>query len=126
MRYTYNYDEFIEGFMVMYISVTGLKLTSKKYFVKFWRHAIPSFRQAQMAEGNVYAATKAVDGYQHTITVWETKKHMKAYVASGAHLEAMKIFDGIATGKIAGWEGDDIPTWDEALARWHDEGIDAG
>lgn len=110
----------------MYISVTGLKLNSPAYFVKFWRHAIPSFNQARKAEGNVFAETKSVDGYHHTITVWETKKAMKAYVASGAHLKAMKVFDGMATGKIAGWEGDAIPSWDEALTRWHQEAHDVG
>ena len=51
---------------------------------------------------------------------------MKAYVASGAHLKAMKVFDGMATGKIAGWEGDAIPSWDEALTRWHQDGHDVG
>lgn len=110
----------------MYISVTGLKLKARRHFIKFWRHAIPSFKQAEAAEGNVYSAVKSVDGYHHTITVWKTKKDMKRYVLSGAHLDAMRQFDEIATGKITAWEGDDIPTWDEALARWHREGSHVG
>lgn len=110
----------------MYISVTGLKLTSPKYFLRFWRHALPSFKQAEAAEGNVFSAVKSVDGYHHTITVWESKKAMKAYVASGAHRKAMGQFSGIATGKITAWEGEDIPTWDEALERWHQDGVEVG
>ena len=110
----------------MYISVTGLKLTSRRHFITFWRHAIPSFKQAEKAAGNLYTAVKSVDGYHHTITAWKTKKDMKAYVASGPHLVAMKKFKNIATGKIASWDGDVIPTWDEALMRWHEEAKDVG
>ena len=108
----------------MYVSVTGLRLKSLKYFAQFWRHAIPSFKQAQTAAGNLYCATKRRGAYQHTLTVWEDKKAMKAYVASGAHLKAMAIFGQIADGKTVAWQTDEMPDWTAALARWDKEATD--
>lgn len=108
----------------MYVSVTGLKLKSLKYFALFWRHAIPSFKQAQQAPGNLFCETKRRGPYQHTLTVWEDRKSMKAYVASGAHLKAMVVFGQIADGKTFGWETDEMPDWSEALSRWDQEAKD--
>ena len=55
----------------MYIAITGLK--PKNFFSKlrFWLLAIPSFRAAQKAEGNIFCETKPFNGYQHTLTAWK-------------------------------------------------------
>jgi hypothetical protein len=42
---------------------------------------------------------------------------MMAYRRSPAHLKSMRVFAQIATGKVHGYEADNIPTWDAALAR---------
>lgn len=50
----------------MYVTITGLKVRSWLQAPLFWRHAIPSLRQAQMAPGNLFADVRKVDGVQHT------------------------------------------------------------
>ena len=103
----------------MYISVTGLKPNNFFSSIRFWLLAIPSFNQAKSSEGNLFCATKSVNGYQHTITAWDSKKSMKKFVASPTHLKAMNVFPEIATGFTIGYESDEIPDWDTAIARWN-------
>lgn len=100
---------------MVYISLTGLKPKGFLGFVKFWFLAIPTFRQAQTAKGNLHSAVKKVNGYQCTITAWENRDVMLEFMRSGAHLKAMKAFHSIATGKTYGYESDAIPTWEEAF-----------
>jgi hypothetical protein len=100
----------------MYVSITALKPKGFLGYMKFWSLAIPTFRQAQTAKGNLYRAVKRVNGYQCTITAWEHREIMLEFMRSGAHLKAMKAFHSIATGKTYGYESDAIPTWDEAFA----------
>jgi hypothetical protein len=100
----------------MYVSITALKPKGFLGYMKFWSLAIPTFRQAQTAKGNLYRAVKRVNGYQCTITAWENREIMLEFMRSGAHLKAMKAFHSIATGKTYGYESDAIPTWDEAFA----------
>jgi hypothetical protein len=40
---------------------------------------------------------------------------MLDFMRSGSHLKAMKVFPGIATGKIFGYEFDTIPDWKEVF-----------
>lgn len=100
----------------MYVSLTSLKPKGILGYIKFWSFAIPTFRQAQAANGNLYRAAKRVYGYQCTITAWENREIMLEFMRSGAHLKAMKAFHSIATGKTYGYESDVIPTWEEAYA----------
>ena len=60
-------------------------------------------------------------GVQHTLTVWESREAMRAYMKSGAHLAAMKQFGRIGHGKTLGYEADTVPGWTEALAKWDAE-----
>ena len=52
----------------MYISITGLKPKNFLSKIKFWMLAIPSFRAAQKADGNLFCEVKEVNGYKHTLT----------------------------------------------------------
>jgi hypothetical protein len=40
---------------------------------------------------------------------------MLEYMKSGIHLQAMKSFHKIATGKTYGYESESIPSWPEAF-----------
>ena len=100
----------------MHISLTGLKSKSFLGFIRFWKLAIPTFKQAQTAKGNVFCEVKRIKGYQCTLTAWEDRNSMLEFMRSGVHLEAMKSFHTIATGKTYGYESDSIPTWPEAFA----------
>ena len=103
----------------MYVSVTGLKVRSWMQVPLFWRHAIPSLQQAKRAPGNLFADVRKIDGVQHTLTVWDDRKAMRAYLSSGAHLRAIRAFRVIGSGRICGYETDRQPGWDEALEYWH-------
>ncbi len=47
---------------------------------------------------------------------------MRAYLYSGAHFKAIKVFRGIATGKTAGFLTETPPGWAEIPAVWEREG----
>ena len=115
--------------MKYYVSVTGLKVKSIWHHPQFWLHAVPSAIQAQSAPGIVEARTTARNGIQHTLTVWEDRKHMLRYLREGAHLKAMKVTAQVsdpAGTKVYGYESDTIPTWEEALALWEVHGTRHG
>ena len=102
----------------MYVSVTGLKTNNVYASMKFWLFTIPAFRAAQKANGILLCENNSRNGYKHTLTVWETKAHMLAYVRSPTHLKAIKAFPSIAIGRLLSYESDVIPSWDEALLKW--------
>lgn len=99
----------------MYISITGLKPKNVFRRIQFWGLAIPSFRQAQTAEGNIFCQVKKIEGFQCTLTAWETREHMLQFMRGGVHLKAMKSFPKIATGLTYGYEGEEIPDWKQAF-----------
>lgn len=106
----------------MHISITGLKPKGILSYIKFWMLAIPTFRQAQTAAGNKHHSVKNIQGYQCTLTAWENKDAMLAFMRSGPHLKAMKAFHKIATGRTYGYESDTIPSWEEAYKLLEEKG----
>lgn len=106
----------------MYVSITGLTVRSLLLAPLFFRHAIPSLIQARKAPGNIFADVRRVAGVQHTLTVWESRAAMRAFVSSGAHLKAAGAFRQIGRGRMCGYEVDRQPSWDEALDYWHQYG----
>jgi heme-degrading monooxygenase HmoA len=105
-----------------YISITGLKPKGLFSFFRFWRLAIPSFEQARKAKGNLHCEVKRVQGFQCTLTAWESREDMLNFMRAGAHLKAMKAFHQIATGKTFGYESERIPTWTEAFSILQEKG----
>lgn len=108
----------------MYISVTGLRVRRFWHLPLFWRHAVPSMAAAKGAPGNIMADGRTVDGVHHTLSAWEAKSDMLAYLRSPAHSKAIRRFPGFATGRVHGFEADAVPGWDDALKAWHDLGRD--
>ena len=102
----------------MYISITGLKPRNFFTTIRFWIFTIPAFKAAQKSEGNLFCEVKSANGYQHTITAWKNRNFMTKYVMSKPHAKAMKNFRSIATGSTYGYEGDQIPSWKEAIGLW--------
>ena len=105
-----------------YISITGLELKRPWHVFRFYRHAAPSLRQAKRADGNLQTHVKTINGVHHTLTVWESRDAMRAFLISGPHKQAMKVFPAIATGKTFGYESDDVPDWDEVHRLWQEHG----
>ena len=104
------------------VGVTGLTLKSIWNYPGFAKHAVPCFMEAQQTVGNIKADTKKVGSVHHTFTVWESREAMMSFVLSDTHRAAMKDFDKIATGKTISYWCDKIPTWDEALEVWRNDG----
>ncbi|MEL7542577.1 MAG: DUF3291 domain-containing protein [Pseudomonadota bacterium] len=102
----------------MYVSITGLRLKRWWHVVPFWRYAGPCFLAASNAPGNLKVMAKTSEGVRHTVTVWESREAMQAFVFTGVHADAIAAFNTFATGKTWGYETDTIPTWEEALVHW--------
>ena len=104
----------------MYISITGIKYKGLYKTLRFWYYTIPSFVSARKAKGNIFCDQKKIGEYHHTLTAWENKEKMMSYIRSKFHLKAMKNFQSIGTGSTFGFEGSEIPNWNEALKIWKD------
>ena len=100
----------------MYVSITGLTPKGLLGTLRFWVLAVPSFRQAQRAPGNLFCEVRRIQNYQCTLTAWTSRDAMLDYLRSGTHLKAMKAFKQIATGKSFGYESASLPNWNEAFA----------
>lgn len=108
----------------MYVSVTGLKVKRFWHLPRFWWHAMRSFRQAQRAPGVRLVQVRNVKGYQQTLTCWHSRRDMLNFMRSRPHIDAIRAFGDIATGRTYGWEADAPPNWDDALAQWREKGRD--
>lgn len=102
----------------VYVSITGLELKRVWHAPVFWRHALASMSQAQQADGCLRADAQSINGVHHTLSVWQSREKMLAYMRAGAHLKAMQTFDKIATGKVLGFETDTPPNWSEVHDLW--------
>eukprot|EP00546_Thalassionema_frauenfeldii_P015009 CAMPEP_0178913430 /NCGR_PEP_ID=MMETSP0786-20121207/10836_1 /TAXON_ID=186022 /ORGANISM="Thalassionema frauenfeldii, Strain CCMP 1798" /LENGTH=175 /DNA_ID=CAMNT_0020586167 /DNA_START=32 /DNA_END=559 /DNA_ORIENTATION=+ len=105
-----------------YISITGLTLKSALHFPKFAFYTMPVWKQAKAANGNHFADGNYAHGILFTLTVWDNRRAMTRFMASGAHAKAMKIVNDVAIReqtKIYGYESDKIPTWEEAIEIWN-------
>jgi hypothetical protein len=108
----------------MYISLTQLKPKGIVNFFRFWALAIPTYRQAETSNGNLSVTAKRIKGSQCTITSWESRDVMLAFMRSGTHAKAVKSFHKIATGRTYGYESEQLPTWSEAMALLKEKGKD--
>jgi heme-degrading monooxygenase HmoA len=103
---------------MVYVSITGLRLKSIIHTPRFWWHAVRSMMQAQSARGNISAQSRTINGIHHTVSVWESKEAMRAYLVAGAHINAMRVYKKIATGKILGFEAEAPPSWEDVHELW--------
>jgi hypothetical protein len=107
---------------MVYVSITGLRIKSPLQLPIFAWHAVRSMRQAKMAPGNLAADARRIEGIHHTLTLWQDRSAMLAYLRSGAHLKAMKAFPAIGTGYAFGFDTQAAPAWPEVHALWRAEG----
>ncbi len=106
----------------VYVSITGLQVRRVWHIPSFWSIAMKSMVQARNAPGNISADARNINGVHHTLSVWTNKDAMRAYLTTGPHLEAMRLFPSIATGKVVGYQTNRIPDWSEINAIWRDHG----
>ncbi|WP_299739477.1 hypothetical protein [uncultured Roseobacter sp.] len=110
---------------LVYVSITGLKVRHIWQQPVFWRHAIASMSQAQAAKGCLGAEAQTINGIHHTRSIWRDRDAMLTYLRTGAHLNAMKVFRKIATGRTYGFETTDIPDWESVHQLWIERGQEA-
>lgn len=108
----------------MYVSITGLKLHGLWHAPQFLWHVMRSLPEARKTPGNRSAVTRSVDGWQHTLTVWDDRAAMRRFLASAAHRQAVGVSGRIGTTRTCSYEADHAPDWDEALAHWREHGRD--
>jgi quinol monooxygenase YgiN len=106
----------------VYISITGLRIERLWNLPTFWAHATRSMAQARAAAGNISAEARTIGGVHHTLSVWTDRDAMRAYLATGPHREAMRVFPRIATGMVAGYFAPHAPDWSEVHAIWLERG----
>ena len=106
----------------VYVSITGLQVRRVWHIPSFWSHAMKSMVQARSAPGNLSADARTINGVHHTLSVWTDKDAMRAYLTAGPHLEAMRLFPSIATGKVVGYLAPQAPDWSEVHAIWLERG----
>jgi hypothetical protein len=102
----------------VYVSITGFRLSSWRYWPRFWWHTARSIAQARRAYGNLRVDARVVNGVYHTLTIWTDEHAMRAFLADGAHLRAMKIYRSIGSGRTLGFTAEEPPAWEAALQRW--------
>ncbi len=107
---------------LVYVSITGLRLSRFWHAPRFWKMAFTAMVQARSAEGCLSADARTIQGIQHTFSVWSSKKAMQAYLLQGAHMKAVKAFRSIATGKTFGFETRDVPGQDQVHTLWLENG----
>lgn len=106
----------------IYVSITGLQVRRVWHIPSFWSHAMKSMVQARNAAGNIAADARTINGVHHTLSVWTDKAAMKAYLTAGDHLQAMRLFPSIATGKVVGYYTQQVPDWSEVHDIWLTQG----
>ena len=106
----------------VYVSITGLQVRRVWHIPSFWSHAMKAMMQARNAPGNISADARTINGVHHTLSIWTDKHAMRAYLTAGPHLEAMRLFPRIATGKVVGYIAPQAPEWSEVHAIWLERG----
>lgn len=104
-----------------FISLTRLRVRSKRYLLPFLWYSLLSARQVQRSPG--FLAGKLMLGRKRTywtVTAWNNEKSMKAFRIAGAHRPAMlKLLDWCDEASIAHWVQDSatLPGPQEAHRR---------
>ena len=105
-----------------YVSITGLRIKHPLMAPLFAWHAFRSMQQALRTPTCQLATARRIEGVSHTLTIWDNRQAMLAFLTSGAHREAMRAFTRIGTGYGFGYEADGVPSWDEVHRRWLEKG----
>ena len=100
------------------VSVTGFRPNGIWQLPKFWLRTIRALTQAQQAKGCVFVTARTIGEIYHTMTVWTDGRHIRTYVTTGCHQEAMRGFRSLGTGRVYTFETDHVPAWEEAYIVW--------
>jgi len=99
----------------MYISITNLQLKS---IWKLWTF-IKYNRQIKTSKEVLSVDTKGISLTEfYTLTSWDSKEDMLAFMRNGAHAVAMKVSAQFSKKiTVHGYEVDQVPAWDQAIYK---------
>jgi hypothetical protein len=110
----------------MFVSVTRLRIRSIFFMPGFILRAIPSQRQAQRSAGFLQGSLLRDHSWTFwTMTVWESRESVLAFMTSGAHKAAMpRLLHWCDEASVVHWEqaSSDLPSWEEADQRMRSQG----
>ena len=109
---------------MVYVSMTGFRPSGIAQLPRFWWRTIRSLRQARRAPGHIAVTARIVDGVYHTMTAWSDQASMRCFIASGAHLAAMRDFRKLGIGRTYGCSCEELPDWDTMYELWQLHGRD--
>ena len=111
---------------MVWVSLTRLRLRSALFLPGFFWYSIRSRMQVKHADGFIVGGLLADNERTFwTMTVWESRAAMLAFMTSGAHKRAMpKLLNWCDEASVAGWEQEDtvLPKWDDANRRMRTTG----
>src|SRR4051812_28541107 len=104
-----------------FVSITRLRLRSIRFLPVFALHTRRTIAQVEQA-GGFLAGGLMPDrrGTFWTMTMWQDQLAMRAYIASGPHLQVMpRLMRWCDEASIVHWDqpGDAPPDWPEAARR---------
>ena len=109
-----------------FVSVTRLRLRSIRFLPVFAVHTLRSIRQVRGSAGFRGGSLLPDRRWTFwTLTVWDDRDAMRAYMTAGAHRTAMpKLLDWCDEASVVHWDDTDpaVPGWATADARMRREG----
>jgi quinol monooxygenase YgiN len=97
------------------IVVTRLRLRDPGLLDEFFTHAAASLEQAQKSDGNLGADALAdADNAWWSVSSWQNRPPMQAFVRSEPHLSTMALLDHLCDeATFVDWEqsSPDLPDW---------------
>jgi quinol monooxygenase YgiN len=103
------------------IVVTRLRLRDPSLLDEFFTHAAAVLEQAMKSEGNIGAdaLAEAHDAWW-SVTAWDDRAHMEAYVNTDPHLSTEALLDHLCDeATFVDWEQDtaELPDWQTSWRR---------
>lgn len=92
----------------MYVSYTHFRVNNPVGWFLFQIHAFRSGNQVSRSKGLIkWTAWPASYRDFCTISTWDNRRDMIAFMTTGAHLKAMKLSKYMGKGYTVGWETED-------------------
>ncbi len=110
----------------MHISLTRLRIRSAWLLPAFFLYAMRSESQVRSAAG--FRKGSLLPDRKRTfwtMTLWDGPESMRAFMTSGAHMQAMpKLLHWCDQASVAHWHTEEavLPSWEHATQRMRTEG----
>ena len=109
-----------------FVSITRLRIRSIRFlpfFAVFTQRSIRQVKRAPGFQGGSLLSDRSWTFW--TMTAWDSRENMRAYMTSGAHRKAMlHLLEWCDEASVVHWDHleQDMPTWTEADQRMREHG----